>query len=167
MSSSATVKRSDKEAFMSSTQHYPQELLLFQVTDVAVKITSVLRQVLGASGITPTELRVLAFCIEEDRITAADISSRSIFRSAGVSRAVDKLVQMGLLVREDSSKDRRLSILRPTELAFEFAMRLCPTVERIQSDAVASLTTEEVDNLRSWMTSISNTLDGLEQRNYI
>ena len=163
-----TQDQSSSEAFQSARQQYPQELLLFQISDVALKITGLLRQVLSTSGITPTELRILAFCLESSvGITASDIASRSIFRSAGVSRLVDNLVRMGLLEREGSAKDRRLSILKPTEQAFALALRICPAVEQLQGDSVSFLSAEEVTTLKSWMNSMSDALDGVEVRDYV
>ena len=164
----STQDQSSSEAFASSLQQHPQELLLFQISDVALKITGHLRQILASSGLTPTELRILSFCLmDESGTTASDIASRSIFRTAGVSRMVDNLVQMGLLEREGSSKDRRLSILKPTEQAFELAVRFCPSVEQFQGALLTSLSAEEVDTLRSWITSMSNALDDVEVRDYV
>ena len=164
----STQGQSSSEVFASSRQQYPQDLLLFQISDVAVKITSHLRQLLASSGLTPTELRILALCLEsESGTTASEIASRSIFRTAGVSRMVDNLVQMGLLERQGSSRDRRLSLLKPTGQAFELALGLCPLVEKLQDDVVASLGAEEVDTLKSWMTSLSNALDDVQIRDYV
>lgn len=156
-----------KSEFDLSKQQYPQELLLFQILDVALKITGILRHVTGSFGITPSELRILAICLEEGECTAADIASRSIFENAGISRMVDRLVQRKLLVRGRTPKDRRVTILKPTELAYEFALRLCPTVERFQEDSVASLTAEDIDSMKSWLDAMSDDLDQLDMRNYV
>ena len=152
---------SAREAFLAYLAQYPQELVLFQVSDLAIEITGAMRSLLAPHGITPAELRVLAVCAAMGECTATDVANNSSFELSAVSRSVQKLVERGLLVREAQSRDRRLTVLVATEQAYALALELCPAVEALQGRIVEALSAGELDTLRSWLGAMTRAADEL------
>lgn len=132
-----------------------------------MKINVLMRSVLNPFGLTPAELRVLAVCVMTDGCNATLIGQLTPFELSAVSRMVHKLVQQGLLVRQESPTDRRSTMLIPTEEAYETALRLCPGVEGLQNDVISALTEEQLDNMRNWIRTIEATLDEVEAHEHV
>ena len=65
------------------------------------------REIRQATGVTPTQFRVLQIIAEHGYATAKAISLRMRVSQGTVTSLVDKLVRDGLAIREKSREDRR------------------------------------------------------------
>jgi DNA-binding MarR family transcriptional regulator len=74
-------------------------------------------------GITATQLNVLKLLDEIDELSLSELSRRLASQNSTVTGIVDRMVQAGLVVREQSAEDRRVWRIRSTPRGAELARR--------------------------------------------
>lgn len=92
--------------------------LLVSMTKLQAIYSRFCQPVCRQFGLGHTELAVLLFLANHPQYnTARDVCEKRLIKKALVSVSVEKLVQMGYLVRSGDAGDRRVQRLEPTELA--------------------------------------------------
>lgn len=76
-----------------------------------------------------------------------EIASRMIEKSPDITRIIDRLEKQGLVERDRTDKDRRLSVTRITKKGIEIAEKIKPIVQKAHLDTTKNLTDEECKNL--------------------
>ena len=99
-----------------------------------------------AAGLTAVQFRVLQVVAETESCTAKAISQRLRVSQATVTALVDKLVQHGLVYREQSTRDRRHTIIVPTQAGRD-------TIERAP-DALQERYARKFESLEDWEQSM-------------
>ncbi len=99
-----------------------------------------------AAGLTAVQLRVLQLVAETQSCTSKAISQRLLVSQATVTALVDKLVRYNLVCREQSTKDRRHTIIVLTESGRD-------TIERAP-DALQKHYANRFEALEDWEQSM-------------
>lgn len=74
-------------------------------------------------GITATQLNVLKLLQEIGELSLSELSRRLASQSSTVTGIVDRMVQAGLVMREQSAEDRRVWRIRATAKGADLARR--------------------------------------------
>jgi DNA-binding MarR family transcriptional regulator len=85
--------------------------------DLAWTVHRLVPEVAGLEPLPTTELAVLMHVLTTPGTTVTESARRLRMRHSNVSAAVRDLVARGLVIREPSTEDRRVSLLLPTEKA--------------------------------------------------
>lgn len=103
--------------------------------------------------------RVLAWLSHRDLLNAKQICEATRMDKARVSRAVQALVDRGLISRSPSSRDQRLHDLRLTEAGQELLAELIPEAQAWEAELVATLTAGEYRDLLHAMRKLERQLE--------
>lgn len=76
-----------------------------------------------------------------------EIATRMIERASDITRIIDRLEKQGLVVRDRTQKDRRISITKITEKGIELVDRMKPLIEKEHINNTKGLTDEECRQL--------------------
>ena len=107
-----------------------------------------LEKLTSAHGITPGQWRFLRVLWEEDDLTQRELSDRVGIREATTVRAVNGMVEAGLVARHRSTSDKRKSRIRLTPKARRLESKLLPMVTVVNDIAVAGLTRKDIETTR-------------------
>jgi DNA-binding MarR family transcriptional regulator len=111
-------------------------------------------ELLAPAGLTLQQYNVLRILrgARPEPLPTLEIAGRMIERTPGITRLLDGLVRMGLVVRKRSTRDRRAVLCRITREGLALLERLDAPVEVSDRNAVAGLSEQEqatlVDLLR-------------------
>jgi DNA-binding MarR family transcriptional regulator len=97
-----------------------------------------------------TEWRVLAVIGPSPGLSASEVVERTAMDKVAVSRAVDRLVRSGRLLRETDGDDRRRSLLRLSPAGREVYAEVVPAalaLERRLLEALSLTDREQLDEL--------------------
>jgi DNA-binding MarR family transcriptional regulator len=98
-------------------------------------------------GITATQLNVLQLLAEIGSLSLSELSRRLAAQNSSVSGLVDRMVQAGLIAREQSADDRRVWRIRLSEAGLEMARSAEVAPWGILRRALATLDGREKDQL--------------------
>jgi DNA-binding MarR family transcriptional regulator len=133
----------------------------YRIGYLAQLFTGPLYRELGARhNIGRQEWIVLFCCAYFEKLTAQEIGQMSGRAKANVSRAVNKLVQMGLLEREPNPADARstqISLTASGRAVFDQTLK--PFVER-EAEMLSVLTEKEVAQLDLLLAKLTTRSDG-------
>ncbi len=76
-----------------------------------------------------------------------EIATRMIERASDITRIIDRLEKQGLVVRDRTKEDRRISITKITEKGIELVDRMKPLIEKEHINNTKGLTDEECRQL--------------------
>lgn len=122
-------------------------------------------QVCKKYGITVTGLQILSFLgMNPERNTAKDICNFRFIKNSIASMTIDKLVNMGYIVRESDVKDRRVQRLKLTAKAapvIEDSRRVRQQFEEVLFEG---FTKEEIELFFSMLDRICNSVQKKVER---
>ncbi len=95
-------------------------------------------------GLSRQEWRTLAVLGQDAPLTAGGVCARTSMDKVQVSRAVARLLTVGLLDRRPDRRDRRRGLLRPTPRGRAVYREIVPLVLARQRDLLAVLSEREV-----------------------
>jgi len=98
-------------------------------------------------GITATQLNVLKLLDEIGELSLSELSRRLAAQNSAVTGIVDRMVQAGLVVREQSVSDRRVWRIRMTSRGADIAKRTQVLPWDLLRGALASLDRREKEQL--------------------
>lgn len=117
--------------------------------DLAWTVHRLVPEVAGVPPLPTTELAVIKQILGAPGITVTELSKRLGMRQSNVSAAVRSLVDRGLAVRSVDPADRRVARLTPTENAFGARQTIRTVWSGTVEQAMARLDDHQVDALRS------------------
>lgn len=130
----------------------------FRLNRLAAEVSRALGRVYGERfGIDIPEWRVIATLGDQERARAQDIAVSTRMHKSMVSRAVNRLMELGWVARSANAKDRREAPLRLTETGQEVYQQLVPIVLDYQDRLLEDLSAGE-------RRMLDRLLDKLEQR---
>ncbi|MEO8513010.1 MAG: MarR family transcriptional regulator [Ignavibacteria bacterium] len=96
-------------------------------------------------GITAAQYNVLRILkgVHPEGHARCEIASRMIERASDITRIIDRLEKQGLVVRDRTKEDRRISITRITENGIELVDKLKPLIDNEHVQNTRGLTDEE------------------------
>jgi len=124
----ALKRRLKQEKFESPLQEAMLNLLV-AASHVRERVDRVCEQY----GITNAQYNVLRILrgAHPDGYPRCEIACRMIERAPDVTRLIDRLEQQGLVERDRSDEDRRLSITRITQKGLDLLERMNPSLEEV------------------------------------
>ncbi len=100
----------------------------------------------GITGAQYNVLRILKGVYPEGHARCA-IATRMIERASDITRIIDRLEKQGLVIRDRTSEDRRMSITRITEKGIELVDKIKPLIENEHAQNTKALTEDECRQL--------------------
>lgn len=124
----ALKRRIKQERFESPAQETFLNLLL-----VADHLREKLERICARHGITGGQYNILRILrgVYPEGHPRCEISARLLERAPDVTRMVDRLEKEGLVERERSAEDRRLSLTRITKKGLKLIDKMTPEMEEI------------------------------------
>ncbi|MCO1593570.1 MarR family transcriptional regulator [Micromonospora sp. RHAY321] len=98
--------------------------------------------------------RLLTALAEDGPASQADLGRRCGIDRSDVVAAVNDLAGRGLVVRAPDPADRRRNVISLTDAGADEARRMGQTVQRVQQDLLAPLSTDERDQLTRLLTRL-------------
>ncbi|MFJ3055456.1 MarR family winged helix-turn-helix transcriptional regulator [Herbaspirillum sp. NPDC087042] len=105
-------------------------------------------------GLSRDEWRILAALAEEGQMKATDLVPHTSLDKMQVSRALAKLEEAGLILREPSADDARARIVKPTAQLRRLYKKIVPMVEEREAYLLAALSKAEREVLVTAMEKI-------------
>lgn len=102
---------------------------------------------LRAHDLTLPEFPILMTAIEHQGLTQADLATRFRRPAYAISRAIDALVEKGLLERRADPASRRSHNIHATKAAHALAPKLLGIIDTVNRDLLAPLDEAEADEL--------------------
>lgn len=90
------------------------------------RATVIFQQMMGESGLTPTQLAVLGTLLRFPDLSQNDLARRTAIDSATLSSMLRRLATAGLLERVSSREDQRVQHVRLTEKGHRVTRSLVP-----------------------------------------
>ena len=106
-------------------------------------------------GIAPPEWKVLAHLNRRPDISAAEVADKTALDKVAVSRAVNSLLDKGLIERSYAEEDRRRSILNLSDKGSEIYNQIEPLVRDYEAILLNTLTEKEQDELDRLITKLT------------
>ena len=120
-------------------------------------------------GLTPGQghARILYNLLQKDHITQKELADRCRFDAATMSRNIDKLQDMGFLLRENNPDCRRSFLISLTEKGLaeadetrkvfqQFEELICSGIPEDEIDIFCKVLIKMCDNLETYKTPVSN-----------
>lgn len=132
----ALRKRIQQERFESSAQE-----AFLNVLVTAGHLREQFERICSQFGVSGTQYNVLRILrgVHPEGHSRCEIVRRMLERSPDVTRLIDRLEKRGLVERDRSERDRRLSISRITPAGIELLVRMTPDAEQVERDFAARL----------------------------
>jgi DNA-binding MarR family transcriptional regulator len=126
----ALKKRVQQESFES-----PMQEALLNLLVTADYLREQMDRVCAELEITPAQFNVLRILrgVHPEGHPRCEIARRMIERAPDVTRLVDRLEKRGLVERDRSAADRRLSLTRITAAGIDLLARLAPGLAALES----------------------------------
>ena len=115
-------------------------------------------QALKPYGITPTQYNVLRILrgAGDSGLCRNDVGSRLVTAVPDVTRLLDRMEEMALIVRERSTTDRRVVSTRLTKKGSDLLARLDERINEIHADQLGHIPKRELKTLVALLASIRN-----------
>lgn len=123
------------------------------------KVRQRLQPILDEAGLSPEHWRVMALLHEQPGLGASAIAKGAVLPSASVTRHVDKLVELGMVVRRVDPADRRRVVLALSTRGQENAERLLAEERAVENTIAAGLGAERFKALARDLSMLPHVLD--------
>jgi DNA-binding MarR family transcriptional regulator len=126
----------------------------YQVTVLADRIARRTAKIVKRRGLNLSQWRILAAIADVPGRTSAEVVTITPTDKGIVSRATRALIEMGLVRRQASQSDGRLSHLYLTTLGADLYRELIPDVEAILQRADTALSHDEQERMRQSLRAL-------------
>src|SRR5690606_39006620 len=110
-------------------------------------------------GITATQLNALKLLQSVGDISLSDLSKRMSATNSAITGLVDRMVQAGLVAREQSPEDRRVWKIKLTAEGRAMAKKVDVAPWEILRDALSALPQAELDHLIKTLLKVADHID--------
>lgn len=103
------------------------------------------------------------FCIlaEHPGLSAREVAEKTMMDKVAVSRAVNQLLERGLIGRNFDSGDRRRSILELSESGFNVYNEVAPYAIEYESKLLAGMNNDELENFDKVIRALNKAADDI------
>lgn len=115
-------------------------------------------------GITIPEWRVIAVLGGGETLSAGEIAQRTAMDKVQVSRAISRMLDSGLILRESGATDRRKAQLTLTPKALAIYTEIVPLALDYERELTGALTEEEMGQLDGLLAKLQARADALATR---
>ncbi|AWK86164.1 MarR family winged helix-turn-helix transcriptional regulator [Azospirillum thermophilum] len=112
-------------------------------------------------GITIPEWRIIAVLGGGETLSAGEIAQRTAMDKVQVSRAISRMLESALILRESGTSDRRKALLTLTPKALAIYAEIVPLALAYESDLTGALSDEEAAMLDRLLTKLQSRADQL------
>ena len=123
------------------------------------KVRQRLQPILDEAGLSPEHWRVMALLHEQPGLGASAIAKGAVLPSASVTRHVDKLVELGMVIRRVDPADKRRVVLALSTRGQENAERLLAEERAVEDTIAAGLGAERFKALARDLSMLPHVLD--------
>jgi len=123
------------------------------------KVRQRLQPILDEAGLSPEHWRVMALLHEQPGLGASAIAKGAVLPSASVTRHVDKLVELGMVVRRVDPADKRRVVLALSTRGQENAELLLAEERAVEDTIAAGLGAERFKALARDLSMLPHVLD--------
>lgn len=109
----------------------------------------------GKFQLTLPEWRVMAVLGEEPDLSAGQVADRTAMDKVAVSRAVNKLLEMGRIERHFANEDRRRSVLALSDKGQEVYREIVPIALGYEAKLLEQFSEKEREQLETLLTKLS------------
>jgi len=134
----------DKTA--SQLRSESEELLLALIAQTCIQLQTAIDSRFRPLGLTAQEAALIR-CAESKSRSSGELASVVGREKGGVTRHLDKLEARGLIERFTSSRDRRVTLVRATQLGRELAPRCRKTFLEVRSELLGEFLEVEIHQL--------------------
>jgi len=139
-----------------SDTEWRQDLLLFWLFRTCSRLQIALERCFSPSGLTMQEARVLHRCVETCGMKAGALAN-SLGKDKGqISRIVDHLLTARLVSRDVDHRDRRCSVITPTEKGRKKAKKLGHIFENVRKQLFSGLDGAELVPLEKVLSKLQD-----------
>lgn len=110
-------------------------------------------------GITATQLNALKLLQSVGDISLSDLSKRMSATNSAITGLVDRMVEAGLVAREQSAEDRRVWKIKLTADGRAMAKKVDVAPWEILRDALSALPQAELDGLIKTLLKVADHID--------
>lgn len=107
-------------------------------------------------GLTPPEWRAMAVLAGFQPLSANGICQRTNMDKVRVTRAIARMIEAGLVSRQEDATDRRYVSLRLTTKGAEVYGQILPLVQAREAEILAALSAEEITALDTILRKLTN-----------
>lgn len=130
-----------------------------QVNIVARSMRLALEKELASLGISPSSWMILMALGEKDHQAQTDLGRMVNLDNATITRILDKLGEMGLIVRNQNKDDRRVQFVSLTVKGRKACREWNAMGKRVNRRALKNFTPGETSNLLEWLHTIQDNLN--------
>ncbi len=112
-------------------------------------------------GITIPEWRIIAVLGGGETLSAGEIAQRTAMDKVQVSRAISRMLDSALILRESGDTDRRKALLTLTAKALDIYAQIVPLALAYEAQLTTALTEEEAAMLDRLLTKMQAQADQL------
>lgn len=134
------------------------ESIGFTVYKTALKLRTEMSRRLKPFGLTPEQWTLLGCLAEQDGITQRELAERTFKDGPTTTRLLDKLMEIGLVRRDDCVTDRRSFIVSITDKGRELRDQILPIAARMNEDAGFGIPNNEKIVLFSLLNQIQKNI---------
>jgi DNA-binding MarR family transcriptional regulator len=140
-------------------------MLVAKIHQVAGRIFARKLKEYNIMEINPAQGRILFVLWNNDGISIRQLSEKTLLKKSTLTSMLDRLENMGYLLRIPSENDRRKIIIKRTEKDKAF-QELYLQVSREMTELVyKGFTEEEINQLESWLGKILDNLTTYDKKN--
>ncbi|AVM74287.1 MarR family winged helix-turn-helix transcriptional regulator [Magnetospirillum gryphiswaldense] len=107
-------------------------------------------------GLTPPEWRAMAVLAGFQPLSANGICQRTNMDKVRVTRAIARMIEAGLVSRQEDETDRRYVSLRLTAKGTEVYGQILPLVQAREAEILSALSADEITALDSILRKLTN-----------
>ena len=144
-----TTDSENRDSVLKLDNYWP-----YQVTVLADRIARRTSKIVKERGLNLSQWRVMAAIAEVPGRTSVEVVTITPMDKGIVSRATRALLEMGLIHRQASQSDGRISHLYLTDTGFKLYRDLIPTVEDVLSRSNLSLKPDEREHLSQYLGAL-------------
>lgn len=123
------------------------------------KVLQRLQPILDEAGLSPEHWRVMALLNEQPGLGASAIAKGAVLPSASVTRHVDKLVELGMVLRRADAGDKRRVVLALSSDGEDAAQRLLAEEHAVEDTMAAGLGAERFKALARDLSMLPRLLE--------
>jgi len=148
-----------------SVDHDLSQAIPYLLARAGVRMGQAFTRELKPFGLSLAEWRICSalYCQPDQRLAA--LAAHTSAEPSTLSRAIDGLLQRGLVSRERSDEDGRALALRLTSEGEKLTQRIIPLAQLYERVALLGIPSTQVDLLRALLRKMHDNIDTLDQRN--
>ena len=113
------------------------------------------RVVMQENGLTWVQFHAL-YHIDREGIAFNKLSEHLGCNASNLTGLIDRMIDKGIVYREQSKEDRRVWLIKLSEKGEEFKIKLIPEYRQEIEDRMAVLNQEELETLKNLLTKLRN-----------